>query len=136
MCGHGHRLEIHGENVDRKHARNVTVVSRTVGHGAETDVVPTAEAEAKITGSLLEFTDNRAVDKKAGTERGYPGFAMLRFIGERLAITYNAVEPVEGESPRNVSVFSEEFVSAGGDVAGPCNVAHRSGEGFLGTRVT
>ncbi len=74
MSGHGHRLEIHAENTDQKHAPNVTVLSRTVGHGAETDVVEkTQKIESKIKQTRLEFADNRParlVD--TGDPAGFP----------------------------------------------------------------
>jgi hypothetical protein len=127
LCGHGHRLEIHAESTDGRHAPNATVLSRTVGHGAETDVIPDAEADAKIKGSLLQFTDNRP--------GGYPGFGTLRFTSEHLTITYYAIEPANDGSRKRINVFSEEFTSAGGNVTGPSNVRHDPRDGFKGTLV-
>jgi hypothetical protein len=122
LCGHGHRLEIHDDSADEQHAPNVTVLSRTVGHGAETDVVDNAAAIAARS-PLLQLADNR----------GLPGFAVLRLTDEHLAIDYNTVDPTKDPSTPLEPDFQEEFRSADGNVEGPFNVKPPPGDGFVGS---
>ena len=135
LSGHGHRLEIHDENTDHRHAPNLTVLSRTVGHGATTDVITkTNKIDDKIKATRLEFADNRSTDPQAPRPtEGFPGFSTLRLEQERLDITYHAVVTTPDTSEPNVEdVFHEAFTSAAGDVHGPFDRQHAHGPGYLG----
>jgi hypothetical protein len=139
FCGHGHRLEIHGEDTSAT-APQLTILSRTVGNGAETDTVEiTDKIRAKIACNGLQFADNRnaTVGRPEGGGTGYPGFATLRFTGDELAVDYYAVGPADDGTDDGVEVvFREEFRAVDGNVAdGSQVITDPSRPGYVGTLV-
>lgn len=120
LCGHGHRLEIH-EPVEA--GDKLTVLSRTVGHGAETDVVTlTEEKEAELAESPLRFADNRLAPGE--TRQGFTGFAVLDFEGADLSVDYVTL------GADGTQTVYRESLSADQGSATIGSSSHAHGEGF------
>jgi hypothetical protein len=121
FCGHGHRLEVHGPHDAGK--GRLKVLSRTVGHGAETDVV--ANPGKTAAGSALLFADNRLAPNE--TQQGFTGFAVLTFDGPKLAVDYVAV----GDGGTGEIVYREAFKAEDGSVVPAGAPSYASTPGFV-----